>query len=196
MTKRASEMIVDGKGGSDSRTGGVGRIDKIDAAPPVPDREATWVTVLKSFNPLGAAADAYARTLSYRIEVKRLALEAERVEKQAALAEKVIDGHFKLMMEGLEQRRIQLQRFYDTVQKQLGHLHLERMKVLEMAELANRKALADGVPLDERKLYKEMVTELTATIPQFGKQANESLETLVKSLPPVRIPSRLLSSGD
>jgi hypothetical protein len=48
MTKRASEMIVDGKGGSDSRTGGVGRIDKIDAAPPVPDREATWVTVLNT----------------------------------------------------------------------------------------------------------------------------------------------------
>ena len=57
-------------------------IDSIDAPNPV-QTEANWVAVAKAFNPLGFVAEAYARTLAYRLETKRLDAEIQRVEAQA-----------------------------------------------------------------------------------------------------------------
>lgn len=181
------------KKGSSSKSGV--KIDKIDAPPPA-IAEKGWVTVLKAFNPLGAAAEAYARTLAYRLEVKRLDSEMERVRIQAGVINNAVDKVYQLKMEELLQRRLELDRFYDTVQGQLKLLHIERMQVLEMAKEASRMALAAGVNIEERRLFKEMALECTAQLANFGGKANESLEVLVKSLPPISMPDRLLTSGE
>lgn len=173
-----------------------GKIDKVDPATSFHESTGNkWVSVFKAFNPLGAMADAYAQTLAYRIETKRLKIELTRVQEQAKLADKAIQATLEIELEKLSQRRLALEYFYKTVTTQLEHLHIERMKVLEMAELATRKALQDGVDIEERKMYKEMATEMTSQIPHFGDRANESLKTLVQALPPVQIPSGLLTGG-
>lgn len=168
-------------------------IDPISAAP-LPQEKA-WINVVKAFNPLGAIAEGYARTLAYRIECKRLEGEVKRVETQAAIVHDALDKTYKLKMEELKQRRIELDRFYDTVQGVLSHLHIERMTVLEMAKMATEKALANDTSPDERPLFKEMATSIIAQIPNFGDRANESLDRIVKALPPVSIPDRLISFG-
>jgi len=181
-----SEQMKSGK------SAGVVKIDPISAAP-LP-QEKGWVNVLKAFNPLGLMAELYARTLTYRIECKRLESEIERVEAQAGLLQDALDKSYKLKMEELMQRRIALDRFYDTVQVVLSQLHIERMTVLKMAEQATAKALDDKTDPDERLLFKQMATEIVAQIPNFGDRANESLDRIIQALPPISIPDRLLST--
>jgi len=174
----------------------VGKIEKVD--PATAFHQSTggkWISIFKAFNPLGHLADAYAQTLAYKIESKRLDVELTRIEKQAEIANILIDKTYRLKLEELEQRRVALIGFYHTVNQQLERLHIERMKVLEMAELATKKALESGIDIEERRLFKEIATEMTAQLPNFGDRANESLKTLVQALPPVQIPAALLSDN-
>ena len=174
----------------------VARIDKIDAAPPSVGTERGWVSVVKAFNPLGPMAEAYARTLAYRLESKRLALEAKRVEEQAKTINNAIDKTYKLKMEELRHRRIALERTFDLAEQQLSQLHIERMQVLKMAQMASSKAMESGISLEERRMFKDMATELTQQLPNFGDQAGKNLQALVSALPAIEMPRALLESGD
>lgn len=167
-------------------------IDGVQPAPPGPD-QPTWVRVLKGFNPFGPMAEAYAKTLAYRLESKRLAIEMERIKEQAAIANHLIDRSFELKMEELEQRRLAINRYFDTVQQQLDNLHIERMTVLRMLEQSMQKTLEPGLSLDERRIYKELTAEMTATLPSFAERANQSLQTMLQALPPVQLPAGLLT---
>ena len=70
------------------------------------------------------------------------------------------------------------------------------MQVLEMAKMATQKTLEPNLDFEERKLFKEMATEMTGQIPNFGSSANATLQTLARSLPPVEITKDLLSSSN
>jgi hypothetical protein len=171
-------------------------IDKIDAAPPAAEARDRWSNVVGTFTPLGPIAEAYAKTLAYRLESKRLKLELARVQEQAKVIHNVIDKTYQLKMEELEHRRVALERAFDTAQEQLKNLHVERMTVLQMAQEATRKTLESGLSLDERRMYQEMAMNLVATLPQFGDRANQSLQVLIQALPPVQTPRGLLDSGE
>lgn len=178
-----------------TRKSGSVTIDAIDAAPPIQSPKG-WATVVKVFNPFGAAAEVYAGTLAYRLETKRLNAELERVKIQEGVMHDALDKTFQLKMEELGQRRVELDRFYDTVQGQLKLLHLERMDVLSMAKMASERALSTDTVTEDRALFKEMAIELVGQVANFGGKANESLEVLVKSLPSINMPDRLLLSED
>jgi hypothetical protein len=169
-------------------------IDNIESShAPSPSAEGKWSTVLKGFNPLGSIVDMYARTLAYKIETKRLDAELKRMEAQAAIAHYVIDKTFQLKMAELANRRMELIGLYQTVNAELGRLHIERTEVLKMAQIAQQQAFAQGLTLEERQMHKEMMMELVKELPRFADQAARSLQQLVQALPPVQIPPRLLS---
>ena len=175
-----------------SQGSSVGKIDKVDPSSNFHKTTGDkWVTVIKAFNPLGPIADAYAKTLAYKIESKRLDVELTRINKQAEMGMDLIDKSFRLKMEELEQRRIALIGFYQTVNAELYRLHIERAKVLEMAQFAQQKAFQDGLLIEERQMFKEMAIEMTRELPHFGDKSNESLQKLVQALPPVIISPRL-----
>ena len=176
------------------KPGGV-TIDSIDAPSPV-QTEANRDTVAKAFNPLGFVAEAYARTLAYRLETKRLDAEMQRVKAQAGVIHDALDKTYKLKMEELSQRRLEIDRFYDTVQGELKLLHIERMQVLKMAERASEMALSNNTSSEHKLIYKDMAAERISQLSAVGGKANESLDVLVKSLPPISMPDRLLSYGD
>lgn len=155
--------------------------------------DSPWVNVLKAFNPLGHIASAYANTLAYRLEVKRLESEKERIRAQAAIMHQAIDANLTLKMEQLRQQQVAMLEFYNSVNKQLDRLHIERLKVLEMIELSTHKTLEAGISLEERRLFKDLTTEMTKQLSEFGVNANGSLRTLVKSLPRVEIEAILLN---
>jgi hypothetical protein len=178
-----------------TRKSGRVTIDAIDAPSPV-QAENNWVTVAKAFNPLGFVAEAYARTLAYRLEAKRLDAEIQRVNTQADVIHNALDKTYRLKMEELSQRRLEIERFYDTVQGELKLLHIERMKVLEMAERASEMAFSNNTPSEHKIIFKDMATELISQLSAFGSKANESLDVLVKILPPISMPDHLLPSGD
>lgn len=171
----------------------VGKIEKVDSARDFHRAtENKWVGIIKAFNPLGPIAEAYAKTLAYKIEAKRLDVELTRIKEQASVAKRVIDKTFELKMEELLQRRIALVNFYNTVNNELQRLHIERIKVLEMAEAAQKKAFENNLTIEERQMFKEMAIEMTKQLPNFGNSANESLQKLVQALPPVNISPNLL----
>lgn len=167
-------------------------IDRIESAPNAPAPDKGLVTFLQKFNPLGVAAEAYARTLVYRLECKRIDAELVRVKTQAAIIHDAIDTSFKTTMESLTQRRIAINRFFDTVQGELGQHHIERMTILRMAETTTMHMLSPGLSIEDRRIYKELVIDLTAQIPAFGDKANQSLQTLLNALPKVQLPDQLL----
>jgi hypothetical protein len=168
-----------------SNTSRVGKIDKVDPAKNF--NEATgnkWTSIFQKFNPLGTTADMYSKTLAYKIETKRLEAEQKRIEEQAKITHNVLDKSFKLKIEELEQRRLALIGFYETVNRELEYLHIERMTVLKMAEITTNQML-ETKDIEEKRLLKEFATELTSQIPIFGANANESLKNLVQTLPQV-----------
>lgn len=167
-------------------------IDRIESSPLPPATEKGWVTLLQKFNPLGAVAEAYGRTLVYRLESKRIDAELERARAQAAVIHNAIDKSFQTTMESLTQRRLAINRFFDTVQGELGQHHLERMTILKMAEQTTQHMLSQGLSIEERRNCKELVMELTAQIPVFGDKANQNLQTLLNALPQVKLPDQLL----
>lgn len=89
---------------------------------------------------------------------------------------------YQLKMEELQQRRLRLENFYDVVKKHMDQCHIERMKVLEVAELAANKSFEPGLSLDERSLFVEMSKVAMSQLPLFGDRANESLAKLVEGL--------------
>ncbi len=169
---------------------------KIDAVEPaVGFHQATdnkWVSIFKSFNPFGTIGEMYTKTLAYKIESKRLDVEIQRINEQASIMHDAIDKTFQLKMEELSHRRIALVGFYQTVNNELERLHIERVKVLEMAQFAQKKAFEEGLSIEERQLYKDMSIEMTKQLPTFGNNANETLQKLVQALPPVEISPKLL----
>lgn len=154
-----------------------------------------WQEAVRSFTPLGVAAEAFAKTLAYRIERKRLEVEELRIREQSAFLQEGLRAAFALQMEALDQRRRGLERFFDTVQEELERLHIERMTVLDMAKMATAKALAPETSMEQRHLFVQLASSLTATIPAFGTHASAHLRVVVDSLPPVQLPAGLLSSG-
>lgn len=167
------------------------RIQKVDGAPAAAEGPP-WVTVVRILNPVGAAAEAFAKALSHRVEMKRLEVEAERIAREAGIIEKAVDATYKLKMEELSHRKIAIERAFDTIQQELSQLHLQRMEVLKMAQDATRAALSDDLTLEERSLAKDLAQELTSTLPKFGTEANKNLETLVQALPTVELSRHLL----
>lgn len=147
-----------------------------------------WTSIFKTLNVLGTVSEAYAKTLAYKIETKRLNNELERVKLEAGIAVKAIDSVFKLKMEQLKQRREHLLSFYITVNNQLNHLHIERMTVLDLLKLVVEKTVAPNIDIEERKLYKEMAIEISSQIPNFGEKASNTLEVIAKTIPPIEIP--------
>lgn len=173
----------------------VGHIDKVDFNSDLANSKGkgSWLTVIKAFNPLGHLQEAYAKTLAYNIERKRLNIELERVQEQAKLANNVIDKNFKLKMEELQQRRINLMGYYTTVNNELERLHIERTQVLEMAQLAQKQAFDKNISFEEKSMFKEMAIEMTRELPRLVDQSNVSLKTLANALPPVEISTKLLN---
>lgn len=170
-------------------------IEKVDAPPPGPDQPA-WAKVIATFNPLGPASEAYARTLAYRLESKRLANELERVRLQGKVITIALEKSFELKMEELEQRRIVVNRYFDTVQQHLAQFHIDRTRALQMAEMALTKTLEPGLPMEERRLYKELTVELNNSLPLFADRANTSLQALCAALPRVNIQASGLLTGE
>ena len=173
-----------------SRTG----IDSIESRQNAPEPDKNFASILQKFNPLGAIAEAYGKTLAYRLECRRIDAEIERVRTQSVVVLDSIDKTFNLNMEQLVQRRLAINRFFDTVQGELGQHHLERMTVLKMAEKTTEHMLSPGLSIEERQNCREMATALTAQIPVFADNANKSLKTLFDALPKVELPKHLLLS--
>ena len=181
------------KGKQQVSNASVGKLDKVEPAREFHNSTGgKWIPILKAFNPLGAIAEAYAKTLAYKIETKRLEVELTRIEEQAGIAHHMIDTSYKLKMEELTHRRIALIGFYKTVNAELQRIHIERAEVLKMAQWAQQKSFENGLSIEERQLYKKMAIEMIQELPRFGDKANESLQQLVQALPPVEISPKLL----
>lgn len=158
------------------------------------DANSKWLPIIKNLNPMSAISEAYAKTLAYRIEVKRLDAEITRINKQAEIALTAIDKTYQIKMEELSHRRIAIEGFFKTVQNELHNKHLERVEILKMAQNAQSAAFDPQYTLEEKKMYSEMLMQLTAQIPLLGQNASVELANLVQALPKVEIASKLLEN--
>lgn len=151
-----------------------------------------WTPILKTFSSLGPIAEIYAKTLAYKIETKRLEVELTRIEREANVRHDYIDKKFKLEIGQLELRRIELVGIYHTVNGELQKQHIGRETALKMAQLAQQKSFESGLSIEERRLHSEEAIELIKQVRLFGDQASKTLQELVKPLPPIEIPPKLL----
>lgn len=171
-------------------------IGKVEPARMPADSPSGWVSIIKAFNPLGPIAQAYAETLAYRLESKRLALEEVRIQREASLARDKIDRAFVLEMEKLAQRRLVLNKLFESIDKQISNRHLERQAILDMARIAMQKALEPGLSIEERQNAKDLATTLTSQVVLFGESDNQSLRRLIQALPTVQPACALLPPSD
>lgn len=146
-----------------------------------------WASIFKSLNVLGTISEAYAKTLAYRVEVKRLEAEQKRVEAQAKIIHDGIDKTFQLKIEELKTRRMELEAFYVTLNKELQQTHIERMTILEMAQNAQKYALLPNIPLEERQLFKDYSLECLRDLSTLGDKSTVRLQSVIEALPKIGI---------
>lgn len=171
------------------------RIDKIEQSNILnSDVNSKWLPIIKNLNPINAISEAYAKTLAYRIEIKRLDAEIVRVNKQAEIALTTIDKIAQIQMEQLIHRRVAIEGFFKTVQDELHNKHLERLEIVKMAQNAQNAAFDLQYTSEERKMYSEMLVKLIEQISLLGQNASVELENLIKTLPPVEISPKLLEN--
>ena len=154
---------------------------------------AKWTPIVKTVSSsLGPIAEIYAKTLEYKIETKRLEVELTRIEREANVMHDGIDKMFKLEIERLELRRIELVGFYRNEVEESQRQHIERETALKMAQLYQQKSFESGLSIEEIRVYSERAIELIKQVRLFGDQASKTIQELVKPLPPVEIPPKLL----
>lgn len=146
-----------------------------------------WTYIFKSINVLGTISEAYAKTLVYRVEVKRLEAEQERVEAQAKIIHDGIDKTFRLKIEELKTRRMELEAFYITLNKELEQTHIERMVILEMAQNAQKQSSMPNISFEERQLFKDFSLECIRDLSNLGDKSTVRLQTVIESLPKIGI---------
>ena len=151
-----------------------------------------WTPILETVSSLGPIAEIYAKTLAYKIEAKRFEVELTRIEREANVRHDVIDKSFKLAIGRLELKRLELVDRYQTVNGELQRDHIEREKVLEMAQLYQQKSFESGLSIEEIRAYSEIAIELIKEVRLFGDKASKTIQELVKPLPPAEIPPKLL----
>jgi len=144
-----------------------------------------WVSVLCALNPLGPIAEAYGRTLAYKLEVKRLDVELEGVKGHAIAARYMIDSQLRLKIEELNQRHSGLRAIEQSINGELRTLQIERAEVLKMARDTHREALQAGLSNEERDFLYKMAMDLIRQLPTFGDRARMTLQNMIKALPPV-----------
>ena len=171
------------------------RIDKIEQSNILnSDVNSKCLPIIKNLNPINAISEAYAKTLAYRIEIKRLDAEIVRVNKQAEIALTTIDKIAQIQMEQLIHRRVAIEGFFKTVQDELHNKHLERLEIVKMAQNAQNAAFDLQYTSEERKMYSEMLVKLIEQISLLGQNASVELENLIKTLTPVEISPKLLEN--
>jgi hypothetical protein len=163
----------------------VGKIEKVESM-------KGWEKVDEIMTPLGAIVGMYSKTLAYRIEVKRLDVEIVRIKEQAAIAHNVINSTYNLKMEELNNRRLEITSFHKTVRLELKNSHIERSQVLMMAMRAQNEAFKSNITIEDKKNLMAHSLALTQELATFGKNAIQSLEKLVQSLPEINSSHKLL----
>lgn len=151
-----------------------------------------WTPIIKTVSSLGPIAEIYAKTLEYKIETKRLEVELTRIEREANVMHDDIDKEFKLKIAQLELRRIDLVGFYQNKVEESQRHHIGREIALEMAQLYQQKSFESGLSIEKIREYNERAIELIKQVRLFGDQTSKTIQELVKPLPPVEIPPKLL----
>ena len=163
----------------------IGKIDKVESI-------KDWEKVDDIMTPFGFVAEMYTKTLAYGIEIKRLDVEIVRIKEQAKIANNVINSTYKLKMQELKNRKLEIVKFHSIVQQELKNTHIERTQVLKMAQKCQEESFKSTFSLEEKKNLMECSLQLTQQLAAFGNNANQSLDKLVQSLPEINISNKLL----
>lgn len=146
-----------------------------------------WANIFKSLNVLGTISEAYAKTLAYRVEVKRLEAEQKRIEAQAKIIHDGIEKNYQLKMEELKTRRMELEAFYITLNKELEQTHIERMTILKMAQSLQEQVSLPNISLEERLLFKDFSLECIRDLSNLGDKSTVRLQSVIEALPKIGI---------
>jgi len=163
----------------------IGKIEKVESI-------KDWEKVDNIMSPFGIIAEMYTKTLAYNIETKRLDVEIIRIKEQSKIANNVINSTYKLKMEELKNRKLEIKNFHSIVQQELKNAHIERKQVLSMAKKCQEEAFKSSLTIEEKKNLMECSLQLTQQLSVFGNNANQSLEKLVQSLPEINKSHRLI----
>lgn len=141
-------------------------------------------TALNALSVFGEIAQSYARTLAYKAEIKKLDVELASINRQAELMHKKIDTEYNVKMKQLEIQRSALAAAFTMANHRLHNQHLEKMKLLGMAENLQNHALKTKNS-DERKQLLGMSQEMISNAMQLSNQSAISLNNLIAQLPTV-----------
>lgn len=154
------------------------------------------LSLLQVLNPLPHLAQAYARTLEYRAEVRRLELEASRLEAESLRIASAIDKAYRLKCEELAQRRAALDRHFSAMERELDGLRVDRDTVRAVLERAYDAALAPGLAPGQRRSLVELATQAQRDLGRCARRQRQVLEDMRAALPVVQVQRRLTSAKE
>lgn len=139
---------------------------------------------LQSLDIVDGIIQSYSKVLVYRMEMKRLDNELAHINNEARIAHKKIDVEFQIRMKELEIIRGQLVASFTTINNNLEHIHLDKMKLMDFAMQCQQQASTE-CDLNIKKEFLCMAKEALSDARALREKSSISLEHLIKQLPSI-----------
>ena len=137
-------------------------------------------------------SNIFSKYLSYKLDIKRLNADMNKIKEEAKIRNKMVDDAFKLRMQDIKERRKILDAAHRTIQKDLNNQHIERITYSKVIEGLSSGLTDKELDVEEKKVIRETIKELSNLSIEVGKRGTENLSILaditnqaIKSLPDI-----------
>jgi len=132
--------------------------------------------------PLGKIAkETVAEILDYRHKIKLLEAEQKRKINENKLKENQIDASLKFALKSLNERKIQLEKSFNIISKDLEQQHIERSKIIMSVSNLNNAIINKDYSFEDRQLFQTSLIEMSNLLKSMGEQSTSKLSLIAQN---------------
>lgn len=167
-----------------SKSTSLSTLSKIGNNLPIAKVNPYLSAALQSIEIMDGIMLSYSKILACRIEIKRLDNELASINNEAMITHKKIDSEFQIKVRELEIIRGQLVASFNTINKNLEHAHLEKMKLMDFAMQCQKQSESENNSEVKKELLN-MAKEALSDARTLRENSALSLEHLIRQLPSI-----------
>lgn len=157
-------------------------IQKVDSpSHPSVGKDGGWKDLVKSLNPLGTAKEAFSEFLYYRHQIKVLAVEQKRIEKEAEIRHHQIDAALEIAVKILDDRRNAIEKSFSLVSQELNNQHIARAGIIEAVKNLTNDIMDGSKSVDERALSQTALSTMSEILKTMGEQSTANLTLIAQN---------------
>jgi len=129
----------------------------------------------------GLAAHSISQIFRYKYEIKRLAVESNRIAEEMKTQRKMIAGQLEYELKKLDDRRRIIEKGLKLVSQELNQNHIERKEIITVFGELSRKVMDDSMSLEARKEIHFVISTCSGMLTHLGSTGSVNLSHVVEN---------------